>query len=282
MSRETNRQELLGRPADELKERDFTWLDWSNCADISADGKLLFSEAGEGAGAGYSVYVRRMDGSPAVRLGEGAAQALSPDGKWALAITRIVSEPQIVLYPTGAGETRTLPREGLVARSALWLPDGRQILVTASEAGHGSRLYLWDLSGGKPRAISPESYRSFPRGVSPDGKLVAVRGPDQRLYLYPIAGGEPTPIAGVTPEDTPTAWSADGRFLYVYRRRELPAKVYRLEIPSGRKELWRELIPADAAGVSSISPPLVTPDGQSYAYNYIRTLSDLYLVEGLK
>jgi len=282
MTRDTNRQELLGRSTGELKERDLTWLDWSNASDISADGKLLFSEAGEGAGAGYSVYVRRMDGAPAVRLGEGSAQALSPDGKWALAITRIVSEPQIVLYPTGAGETRTLPREGLVAQSALWLPDGKQILVTASEAGHGSRLYLWDLSGGKPRAISPEGYRSFPRGVSLDGKLVAVRGPDQRLYLYPVAGGEPSVIPGLMPEDTPAAWSADGRFLYVYRRRELPAKVYRLDVATGRKELWRELMPFDAAGVRAISPPLVTPDGKSYAYAYIRTLSDLYLVEGVK
>src|SRR6266542_539240 len=282
MTRDTNRQELLGRSTGELKERDLTWLDWSNASDISADGKLLFSEAGEGAGAGYSVYVRRMDGAPAVRLGEGSAQALSPDGKWALAITRIVSEPQIVLYPTGAGETRTLPREGLVAQSALWLPDGKQILVTASEAGHGSRLYLWDLSGGKPRAISPEGYRSFPRSVSPDGKLVAVRGPDQRLYLYPVAGGEPSVIPGLMPEDTPAAWSADGRFLYVYRRRELPAKVYRLDVATGRKELLRELMPFDAAGVRAISPPLVTPDGKSYAYAYIRTLSDLYLVEGAK
>jgi Tol biopolymer transport system component/predicted Ser/Thr protein kinase len=283
MTHDTNRIEVLGLSPGEQKERDLSWLDWSNASDISADGKtLLFSEAGEGGGAGYSVYVRSTDGSPAVRLGEGSAQVLSPDGKWVLAITRIASEPQIVLYPTGAGETRTLPREGLVAQAADWLPDGKQILMTASEAGRGSRLYLWDISGGKPRAISPEGYRTFPRMRSPDGKLVAVRGPDQRLYLYPLAGGEPSAIPGLTAEDTPTAWSADGRFLYVYRRRELPAKVYRLDVATGRKEFWRELMPFDAAGVRSISPPLVTPDGKSYAYAYIRTLSDLYLVEGLK
>jgi Tol biopolymer transport system component len=283
MTHDVNRRGMLGLSPGEQKEHDLSWLDWSLSGDISADGKtLLFSEAGEGGGAGYSVYVRRTDGSPAVRLGEGTAQALSPDGRWALAITHAASEPQIVLYPTGAGETRTLPREGLVAQAAHWLPDGKQILMTASEPGHGARLYLWDLSGGKPRAISPEGYRSFPRPVSPDGKLVAVRGPDQRLYLYPLAGGEPSAIPGLTPEDTPTAWSADGRFLYVYRRRELPAKVYRLDVTTGRKELWKELMPADAAGVLNISPPLVTPDGKSYAYSYGRTLSDLYLVEGLK
>jgi Tol biopolymer transport system component len=283
MTHDVNRTEVLALSAGEQKEHDLSWLDWSNASDISADGKtLLFSEAGEGGGAGYSVYLRRTDGSPAVRLGEGSAQALSPDGRWVLAITHVASEPQIVLYPTGAGETKALPREGLVAQAAHWLPDGKQVLVTASEAGHGSRLFLWDLSGGKPRAVSPEGYRSFPRTVSPDGKLVAVRGPDQRLYLYPLAGGEPASIPGLTAEDNPTAWSADGRFLYVYRRRELPAKVYRLEIATGRKELWKELMPSDAAGVLNISPPLVSRDGKSYAYAYVRTLSDLYLVEGLK
>jgi Tol biopolymer transport system component len=283
MTRDTNRQELLGRSAGEQKERDLSWLDWSNANDISNDGKtILFSEAGEGGGAGYSVYARRTDGSPAVRLGEGSAQALSPDGRWALAITHISTDPQIVLYPTGAGEAKALPREGVVAQAARWLPDGKQILMTASEPGRGSRLYVRDIPGGKPRAISPEGYRSFPRTVSPDGKLVAALGPDQRLYLYPVAGGEPSPIPGVTAEDTPIGWSAGGSSLYVYRRRELPAKVYRLDIATGHKELWRELMPPDPAGVLNISLPLVTPDGKVYVYRYIRTLSDLYLVEGLK
>jgi len=283
MTHDVNRTEVLGFFPGEQKETDFSWLDWSQATDVSADGRaLLFSEAGEGGGAGYSVYLRKTDGSPAIRLGEGRAQALSPDGRWALAITHMSTEPQIVLYPTGAGETKTLPRDGLAVQSACWLPDGKRILVNASETGHGARLFLWDLSSGKPQAVSPEGYRSFARMVSPDGKLVAARGPDQRLYLYPIAGGEPSGIPGLTAEDTPSAWSADGRFLYVYRRRELPAKVYRLEVATGKKELWKELMPSDAAGVLNISPPLVTPDGKFYAYAYIRTLSDLYLVEGLK
>src|SRR5262249_9448823 len=90
MTHDVNWDEVLGLSPGEQREHDLSWLDWSLATDVSADGKmLLFSEAGEGGGAGYSVYVRRIDGSPAVRLGEGRAQALSTDGKWALAITHI-------------------------------------------------------------------------------------------------------------------------------------------------------------------------------------------------
>jgi hypothetical protein len=118
--------------------------------------------------------------------------------------------------------------------------------------------------------------------VSPDGKLIVVRGPDQKVYLYPTAGGEPTAIPGTTPDDTPTGWSADGRALYVYRRKDLPARVELLDVSTGRRQLWKELMPADSAGVTAISPPHVSPDGSFYAYSCLRTLSDLYLVEGLK
>ena len=251
---------------------------------FSPDGRtILFNESGEGGGAGYSTYVRKTDGSPAVRLGEGIGRALSPDGKWVLAIVRPASNPQAVLYPTGAGEPRRLPAEGLnVQTGADWLPDGRRVLLTANEPGRGSRLYLQDLSGGKPRAISPEGYRAFGKAVSPDGKTVAVLGPDQRIYLYPVEGGEPAAIPGLSAGESPAGWSVDGRSLYVYRQGELPAKVYLVEVATGRRQLWKMLMPSDSAGVSNITRVCPTPDGTSYAYAYIRTLSDLYLVEGAR
>jgi len=46
--------------------------------------------------------------------------------------------------------------------------------------------------------------------------------------------------------------------------------------------VWKTLFPADAAGVDSIGGILITPDAKSYTYSYPRTLSDLYVVEGLK
>ncbi len=191
LTRETWRREIIALPPGESKERGLTWLDWSLPAAISMDGKkVLFSESGEGGGAGYSVYLRGMDGSPAVRLGEGSGQDLSADGEWALAVLHPSSDPQLVLYPTGAGEPRLLSKEGLSVFAAAFMPDGKQILFSGSEPGHRSRIYLRGIDGGKPRAVTPEGYRRTL--VTPDGKWVVAGGPDRKTYLYPLAGGEPT------------------------------------------------------------------------------------------
>jgi hypothetical protein len=77
-------------------------------------------------------------------------------------------------------------------------------------------------------------------------------------------------------------WTRDGHFLHTYRVGEIPAKVRRLEVATGRTEVVRELIPGDSTGVDSIGPVHVVEDGSSYVYGYARTLSDLYVIEGLK
>ncbi len=284
ITHDTGRQGIIGLAPGETKERELSWLDFSSPRDLSSDGTtLLFDESGEGGGEGYSVYIRKTDGSPATRLGEGAASRLSPDGRWALCFTGFGStNPQLVLYPTGVGEPRRLPTDGLRVQTADWLPDGKTILLTANEPGHATRIYVRPLDGGKARAVSPEGYRALRRGVSPDGKSAAAIGPDQRFYLYPVAGGEPTPIPGITGQDRVEGWSADGKSIFVHRRGELPARIYWLDVATGKKQLWKEAMPLETAGLGDVGGVIETPDGRSYVYGTGWTLSDLYLVGGLK
>ena len=276
---------VLGRAPGEAKERDLSWLDWSAAFDLSPDGKtLLFAETGEGSGPGYSCFIRGTDGSAPVRLGDGVGMAISPDGQWVTANTPRAEKPGLWLYPTGAGDKKLLPTGNLQTESSGdWLPSGKRIVFGGAEPGHGSRLYLLDVTaGGAPKALTPEGYRLVPRTVSPDGKRVVVIGPDHRRYFYSIDGGEPEPIPGLAPDESPTGWSGDGRYLYVFRRRDVPVKVTRLDVATGKRELWKELMPADGAGIVDIAPVIPTPDGSSYVYGYSRTLSDMYVVEGLK
>jgi len=288
--RATWRRELLGVFASDPKQHELSWLDYTFPSDLSADGKtLLFDEEGGGGaldysksgGLTYAVYIRKTDGSPAVLLGEGGAVALSPDGKWVIAQTQ-ESPSQFRLLPTAAGEPRDLTKDNVNHSWAHWFPDGKRILFSADEPGKGVRFYIYDLASGKSTAISQEGVNGTAFALSPDSQQIAAIGPDQKGYLYPVAGGEPQLVAGISQGEQPITWSADGRSLYIYQPGELPARVYRLDVQSGQRTLWKELMPSDPAGVENIGPIYMTPDAKSCVFGYHRMLADLYLVEGLK
>jgi eukaryotic-like serine/threonine-protein kinase len=280
LTRGNDRAGMIGLAPGEPKEKDLSWLDWSVPGSLSADGKMiLFQESGEGGGPHYAVYLRNTDGSPAIRLGEGTGLSLSPDGQWALSRLNVVPSP-LVLYPTGVGEMKQLKNDGLNHTTAAFLPDGKRFVFTGTEPGHGARLYVESLEDAKPRTISMEGVRS--NVLSPDGRFVAARGPDDKVYLFPVAEGEPKLVAGVQPGEFPTSWSADGRSIYVIARGQIPAQVFRVDVATGQRTAWRSLEPADAAGIDTIRGVLISSDDKAYVYGYSRTLSDLYLVQGLK
>ncbi len=285
LTRESPRVGIRGMLAGDTRERDMSFLDYSFAADISSDARtLLFDEEGEAGGANYTIYLRKADNSPVVRLGEGNALALSPDQKWALSM-KPSSGSLFILLPTGTGDARRIGLEGMsTEQAAAWLPDSRRILFAAGEPGRGLRLWAQAIDGGKARAVTPEGISAALPGfaLTPDGKGVAVIGPEHSVAIYPIEGGAARPVPGVEAGEFPLRFTADGRSLYVWKRGDVPARVSRVDVESGRRELWRDLLPADPAGVERISNVVVTPDGKGYAYCYARLLSDLFVVEGLK
>jgi eukaryotic-like serine/threonine-protein kinase len=266
--------------AGQTAERDLSWLDLSDRPTLSADGKtVLFTEQSGSVGANYAICLRRTDGSPIVRLGEGMPGDLSPDGKWALAIVP-KSPQQLVLYPTGAGEARQLERDEIESyESAVFFPDGQSVLACGHEPGHGSRCWVQEIAGGKPRPITPEGTT---RGVpSPDARQIVVRA-STGLVFYPAAGGEGRPVPGTTPDEIAIRWSRDGGSLLVYGESSVPLRIERVALPAGRREFVRTLGPGDMSGVTSIGFPFLAGDEKSYAYVFSRSISHLFLVEGAR
>jgi hypothetical protein len=157
-------------------------------------------------------------------------------------------------------------------------------VFAGSESGHGVRCYVLDLEGGEPRPITPEGITLFQPGaaVSPDGNFVIGTNFRDKVSLYPVAGGEPRRVPGVTGQDVAICWTRDGSCLFVYRMEEFPERIRRLDLSTGHEELFKEVVPADRAGVRAISHICMTPDAKSYIYYQYRVLSNLYLVEGLK
>jgi serine/threonine protein kinase len=273
---------LVGLGAD-AKERSLSWLAWSTNPILSDDGgEVVFTEEEEGRGG--AVYLRRTDGSPALRLGDGEDVALSPDGKWVLAARSRFSPAPLILLPTGAGEPRSLPKDSINHEPELgaFLPDGRRIIFVGSDAGHDRRTWVQDLDGGRARPITPEGVVGTV--LSPDGRFIAARASDQRTALYPLEGGPAHPVEGLDPNDEILRWSADPRFLYVGANpgRRPTARIDRLEVATGRRESWKEFTLPDPAGINDFRAGAITPDGKAFAFTYVQELSDLYVVEGMK
>jgi Tol biopolymer transport system component len=236
------------------------------------------------------VYSRTTDGSPAVRLGDGQAHDLSPDGAWAITQRR-TGTPSLVLLPTGAGDAVELENSQFVDfLGASFTPDGERILFVGAEEGELPRFYLQPVAGGRAEPVTPGIDSRYlisgafigQKPMAPNGLAFAAFSHDDRLALYPTNGGSPTTIDGVEPGWWVEQWSADGRFLFVRELTPTHANIYRVEPATGRRELWKTLTPADPTGFVEIYSVHIADDEQSYYYTISRVLSDLYLVRGLQ
>jgi eukaryotic-like serine/threonine-protein kinase len=269
----------MALPPGEKVERNLSWFDWSLLNDMSPDGTTItFSETGEATNGKYGAFLRKTDGSPAIRLGDGTFPALSPDGKWVVAIDN-GSPGQLELLPTGAGSPKRLTNDSLEHRRLRWVPDGTGLVFVAAEANRPPRTYWTDLNGAT-RAITPEGTTGVL--VTPDSKYVmTIDGTGMRLF-YPLQGGEPKPItAALEPTDVAYQFDPDGKSLIVGQR-GVPMKVFRVFLDANRREFVRDIAPADLGGVQNILGARFSTDGKSYAYTYYRVLSDLWVVDGLK
>ncbi len=285
LRRQESQRGIRCRPPNEAAERDLTWLAQSWIEDLSRDGTLiLFSDRGTGSSVTVGTYVRKTDGSPATRLGDGSAVALSPDAQWALS-TRTGEPTKLRLLPIGPRESRTLELGVEYGGFVGWSPDGARLYYLGVGEDRSEGLYELTLATGKSRPIGPK--KLFLGSLSPDGKTVAgCETTPENCALFPLDGGPARPIPGWEAGLVPLAWDPDGRSIFVTHVRDT-AKILRLRLQDGHTEIWREIRPADGesisvGGTSKVSSVIISPATGAYAYSYERVTSELYLVEGLK
>jgi len=281
------RNQAFGGRIGGAPERSLTWLDDSRVADLSSDGTLaLLSVVSEREPGVTAVYLRSMDGAPPVRLGSGRPQELSRDGKWALAIRG----DALVALPTAAGEERVLAKGLGQLLEARWMPDGLHVLVVARDPDGSTRAKLIGFEGDAARTVlerlelrpAASANTRLLSSVSPDGRFVAAAMASGEIAILSLDGGAPRALPGSGPNDLPVRWSADGRRLFLLDPSQLPARVYAVDVASGQRELWREIVPVDRVGVAGVEAVALTPDATAYIYSYRQYRSDLYLVKGLR
>ena len=286
----TYQRQTFGRRAGEASDRDLGWLDAQTTAGMSADGaRVLLTKTGEWSLIEGPVYLRFMEGRAPQRLDvEGTQQPwLSTDGRLAVTVSR-GPRISVTLAPTGPGVPRSFPLPDFVFgdMQAQLSADGKTAFVWGRRKGDPYSVYVLETDSGAVRRISKEAVTIFlsQSWCSPDGRWLACvdATPGMSIVVFHPDGSEMRKFGWLQKGEAISGWGPDSVSLIVWDRNRVPALVEQLDLASGRRTELLELVPPDPAGVSGIQGVFVALDGKTYAYNVVRKLSQLYLIEGLR
>jgi hypothetical protein len=239
---------------------------------MSDDGsQLLLSEQSAAGRHGYDVYLRGADGSPPMLLGEGLATSLSADGRWAASV---VGDTTVALLPIGAGAIRRFEL-GLRYYRAAPLADGG-LIALASEKDKGKRFYR---IGDRAEPLTPEGawVEWQTRG---DEALARTRLGE--VWLIPAEVGRQPRLVTTLPRHLNLANPAPDGGWYVIERGLRPAVVRILDVKSGELSDHLTLAARDPTGYVEAATFAASADGAHHAYTYLRQLSTLFVVDGLR
>jgi Tol biopolymer transport system component len=278
---------ILGTAPGETQERDLSTLDGGVLTGISNDGGLIAASIlGESGGPKGSVYARKTDGSPPLRLGDGTAYAVSPDGKWVSGY--VIDDDglrRFVLFPTGAGEEITVDVPGVKPAAVFgWLSGEQRYLVAGRLPDKQYQCFAWDARRGTVQPVCPEGTpQRVDMSTSPDGTKVLNAGINGGWFVYPVSGGPAQEVKGLREDELPVGWRVDNQSIYVRPRRagDMSTPVWIVDITTGKRSLWKEIRPSQPIDFRYDLHLHITPDGRAYAYNFSLQLSDLYLAQGL-
>jgi Tol biopolymer transport system component len=267
----------------ETVERDLSCLESSELKALTPDGRIvLVNILGESGGAKGSIYWRMTDGSPPVRLGDGASFAISPDGKWVTGYSsRDTKQRRYVLMPTGAGEEVTLEFPNLPAKTGIvlgWLAgEGNYLVGGLSEARKKWQLHAWHRPSNSLKPASEDGMEDALPEIAPDGKQVLMPHSSKGWMVCDAPAATCKQVPGLSVHDQPIGWRSDNRSIYVSmhhdENRSLMVSV--VDTETGKRAEWKMIHPS--IPVDSVQGLKVTPDGRAYAYNYSYGRSDLYL-----
>jgi hypothetical protein len=284
---------VMGQAPGDNREREYSWLDSTEIDGITGDGRtLLLTEFGEGVGyTTWSIGLRHLDRPGVVRIGSGQAYGVSPDGARVLAM-RQGPAPSLVLLPTAAGTPIELPRGNVTNfTTASWTADGSAVVFEGVEQGSGARYYRQAITAEAPEPLTPADRAGEyindlgTRPVSPDGRTLALPDRQGHLVLFPLGqSGERQGLVvkGVTGVLNVLRWTPDGCCVYVRGAPFLPVIVRKIDVSSGLDTVWRRFDAIDLVGLDSLYSIQISDDGRSYYYTFHRSLSDLFLVDGVR
>jgi hypothetical protein len=263
----------------ETADRELTVAGGSVVAGISAEGRSVLLKCTLGAGdrvGRWVSYVLRQGEPDAVRIADGNAQSLSPDGGSAL----ILRDGALYDVPVGAGVPRRIDLGGIELLGARFVPpDATRIVVLGRREGSGAWFWLVPRAGGPGRPLGPES-PSAPRGLAVGPRFVAAKFAPEAVTLVPLDGQPTRDMGGLSPTLVPISFNGEGGSLFLYEPQACELET--LDVATGRVHPFRSLDPTDRTGLAYCHQVSPSSSGRAYAYNVYRVQADVILAEGLR
>lgn len=284
LSTGTTQLGILGATPGATAERDLSCLDSGQVRGISEDGSVILANVvGESGGPKGSIYIRKTDGSPPVRVSDGHGFILSPDAKWVSGyIQDARGMKQFFVWPTGPGDSFEPHAPGLQITIVLgWLKGDQQYLVEGNLPKHRAQCFVWDAVRGTVRPLCPENPTEPAMWLSADRqKMLSQTAHNTGWSVYPVDGGPPREVPGLGREENPIGWDNDNRSVYVTSGRENQTSiaVSLVDTVTGQRKAWKTIHPAQP--VLEIHDLRIAPNG-GYAYTFVVGNLDLYIAKGL-
>jgi serine/threonine protein kinase len=261
------------------KETNLEWLDRSVFVRLTADAStILFHEGGKAGGSLGQIYLRKLDGSPALKLSDGYATQISRDKKWVVGLIT-TNPPQLRLIPTGAGQPTAitppqLDHPVLVGFAA----DDKHLLWNGNNADGKPQTVQTGLDGGNPKPYTPPGITVLDAATS---DCCEVRANADGVFLWRRATGSTEPLKPV-PNTQVIGTSDDMETLYLADRSGGTVKLWTMDRRSGAKKPLGELVPHDPTGLMGINAISASADGKTIVYGLTREVSELYLAKPTK
>jgi len=251
---------------------------------ISADGGTVVGiRGGRFEGGEYQAFSQRGDDRP-VSLGTGMAAGITPDGRRAFVYTLSRDRDKLRVVPIGPGDEQVCDLAGVDLQSSNYDPvscaeEGRTVAFLGRRAGEEPRGWVLDLKVGKPpRAVTPAPVRNV--RIAPDGRRLVAVGAGSLPELYDVATGAKSPVPGAVAGEVVVAWSSGSDALFVWDQK-LPARVERLDLATGRRELACEWRPRGGAeGLYGLLN--VTTDARYFLMRFRSGASTLAVARGAR
>ncbi len=187
--------------------------------------------------------------------------SISPDGRRVAVVNDLLGHMDVAVLDIESRrrERLQLPGEDVAQVSPVWMPDGKQLVLSRSEAGMSSSNWIVALDGSHAEKLfSRTAFGSWTINPSPDGKkllYVDRVGGVQQVFAFDFEARKSTRLTDAPGDVFDAIYSPDGKSIAVTATKESTIQLFRMPAGGGPMQQL-------TTGYERMRHPSFSPDGR--------------------